>query len=64
MRESITPGSACVAVALYLVFAVACAAAWVNSILWCVGTKSWVLLAIDALAVPVGVVHGAWLWFH
>lgn len=38
-------------------------AAWITHVVVCIGTSSWVLLAIGALVFPVGIVHGFAVWF-
>lgn len=37
--------------------------AWVNHIITCFQTESWGFLIAGAIAFPVAVIHGTWLWF-
>jgi hypothetical protein len=38
-------------------------AAWVTSVLFCIKHANWLLLIVDAIAGPIGVIHGVGLWF-
>jgi len=39
-------------------------AAWVNHILFCFAAQAWGFLVAGAIFVPIGILHGVWLWFH
>lgn len=38
-------------------------AAWVTHVIVCIKASAWVLLVFGCLFFPVGVVHGAGVWF-
>ncbi len=40
----------------------ACIAAWFTHIFFCFTNAAWGLLIAGALLVPIGVIHGLWLW--
>lgn len=45
------------------VFTLAVIAAWITSVINCILTEKWVLLVIDLLVAPIGVLHGLMVWF-
>jgi len=48
---------------LFVVFIVAPISAWVTHIIISIKTASWVLLVVGSVVFPVGIVHGAAVWF-
>lgn len=46
-----------------LVTVLAGIAAWITSIINCLSYGKWLLLIVDIICGPVGVVHGVGLWF-
>jgi hypothetical protein len=41
-----------------------CLAAWLNHVFTCFNEGLWGFLLAGALLVPLGILHGAWLWFQ
>lgn len=37
--------------------------AWMTHIIWCFTNAAWGFLLAGAIFFPIGVFHGAWLWF-
>ncbi|WPE19867.1 hypothetical protein [Shinella zoogloeoides] len=46
-----------------LSFGLALVAAWVTHVIVCIKASAWVLLAFGCIVAPVGIVHGAGVWF-
>jgi hypothetical protein len=42
----------------------ACIAAWLTHIFTCFSDGLWGFLIAGALLFPIGILHGAWLWFQ
>ena len=38
-------------------------AAWATHVIVCIKTAAWLFLIAGAIAAPVGIVHGAGIWF-
>jgi ABC-type nitrate/sulfonate/bicarbonate transport system permease component len=47
-----------------LVISLTCVAAWFNHIFTCFSEGLWGFLVAGALAFPIGIIHGMWLWFR
>lgn len=45
------------------VFTIAVIVAWITSVINCIMTEKWILLVIDLLVAPIGVLHGLMVWF-
>ena len=41
-----------------------CLCAWLNHVFTCFSEGLWGFLLAGALLVPLGILHGAWLWFQ
>lgn len=37
--------------------------AWMTHIFFCYSTEAWGFLIGGAFFIPIGIVHGVWLWF-
>ena len=48
---------------IVLVF-VALIVAWFTHIFFCFATAAWGFLVAGAIMFPIGIIHGAWLWFQ
>jgi hypothetical protein len=48
---------------IVLVF-VALIVAWFTHIFFCFAEAAWGFLVAGALFFPIGIIHGAWLWFQ
>jgi hypothetical protein len=49
---------------LGLAIALTCVAAWFTHIFTCFSEGLWGFLIAGALMFPIGIIHGAWLWFQ
>jgi hypothetical protein len=41
-----------------------CFVAWLNHVFTCFSEGLWGFLLAGALLVPLGILHGMWLWFQ
>ena len=48
----------------WAIVALLCFAAWLNHVFTCFSEGLWGFLLAGALLVPLGSLHGAWLWFQ
>jgi len=46
------------------VIAMTSVAAWLTHIFTCFSEGLWGFLIAGALMFPIGIIHGAWLWFQ
>lgn len=44
-------------------FVFTCIAAWATHVIVCLQTANWGFLIAGAILAPIGVVHGAGIWF-
>jgi hypothetical protein len=49
---------------LGLILVLTCVAAWFTHIFTCFSEGLWGFLIAGALMFPIGIIHGAWLWFQ
>lgn len=45
------------------IFVLSMIAAWLTSIVNCIMTEKWILLVVDLVFAPIGVLHGLMVWF-
>lgn len=46
-----------------IAFGAVCLAGWVTHVVITIQDENWILLAIGAIGVPIGVIHGIGHWF-
>lgn len=56
MKSAVIGGAAVILVVL------ASLAAWITHVVVCIKVGAWILLAIGAIVVPVGIIHGIGIW--
>lgn len=42
--------------------ALGCIGAWITSVFVAISTHAWVLLLVDVIAFPIGIIHGVMVW--
>lgn len=47
----------------FLVTMLICLSGWLTHIFTCFSEGLWGFLIVGAIAFPIGVLHGIWLWF-
>jgi len=47
-----------------IVVAVLSVCGYLKHIFWCFENQEWLLLFVGAIAFPIGILHGWWLWFQ
>jgi len=50
--------------AMGAIFGVTCIFAWFYHIFTCFSEGLWGFLLAGAIFFPIGIIHGAWLWFQ
>lgn len=48
---------------LFVVFCIACVAAWFTHVIYCLIEGMWGFLVAGALLFPIAIVHGVLIWF-
>lgn len=49
---------------LQIIIALTFFIAWMTHIITCFDTESWGFLIAGAIAFPIAIVHGVWIWFQ